>query len=775
METEAHKDLIGQDFSPANLENQMVHYLALLEDVETVAQLKHFILVDFSALLKNYVDNTKDGVDSNQPNLKYAFSFDFPERVKDLAILHRNVYVELVKGCIRRADSVLSEDIQYQHFIESKAVLVEAVKELVSRINEQAIKAMPTNEVERSLSLLQNPWATYQKQFEQLDGHIKNIGESDDVLVETMDAFVNIQEEITAGVEKIKANYYAMRTATDQLIGLINQPADVAELVKFTEKQLESEPEKSNSQKRFNEDIGSKIGTLKSLSIPVSTNDGEMTVRKDELQKTVQLWLDYRISPILVDLWEIEDSLIYHFDNSLTNIKNSLLHRQHTEQSDNFVSIREAAEKLRRIFDQNDVKLKRFVKEVDILDDELIISNIFKDKAFLEIPFEMNLNLRRDSFVSRVKTVLTKFSAFRSLFRAEENLLSEIELSAQCLSYRMLEKEDMHYDSLFLNKDFIGDLYLVPRAQQEEKLADAISQWKTGFSKTVLVTGNRMTGKSTFLTYTGGQFFGKHIVALTPNSTATIDGRKFKTGTSLKEALKYVKIHNNRSTQPVIIIDDLAIWRDKKNSLISNVRALIDFMETIDNRAFIMVSTTPMMRAHLDNRFGFSSAFTTHIDLNKASVIELEEIFQLRHGASHRQLVNEESEPISPERFKGFVDRIGRLSGGNIGCALRSWVHHVSDKEENKLFFSKVEYDFYDFFTNEEIVILKHIMLYRRVTVLELKQVSKHSYEHRFQSAVRRLINTKVLIRENQFLIINPVVIREILKILIKRDALPKH
>ena len=151
----------------------------------------------------------------------------------------------------------------------------------------------------------------------------------------------------------------------------------------------------------------------------------------------------------------------------------------------------------------------------------------------------------------------------------------------------------------YLNKKFIGDLFLILRQPQEDKLSTTINHWNSGFNKSVLVKGERLSGRTTFIEYTSKKYFGKYIVNLKPNSSATIDGRKFATTFNLKEALQYIKNNNIKSTKPIILIDDFELWRDNDNSLLSNTRALINFIETESDNAFVMVATSNTMVEHI--------------------------------------------------------------------------------------------------------------------------------------------------------------------------------
>ena len=221
----------------------------------------------------------------------------------------------------------------------------------------------------------------------------------------------------------------------------------------------------------------------------------------------------------------------------------------------------------------------------------------------------------------------------------------------------MYKDDDTHYDGIFLNKDFIGDLFLVPRQEQEDNFNWIIQQWHNGFNKSVLVYGDRLSGRSTFMDYIAKKFFGKHIVVLKPNSHATIDGRKFNTTHDLKEALDYIKNNNLKSTKPVILIDDLELWRDPDHSLLDNTRALISFIETESENAFVMISTTTLMLHRLNARLNFSNTISHCIDVSTASADEISDAILRRHGATHRELITEEEKPISLDKIRTLVPK----------------------------------------------------------------------------------------------------------------------
>ena len=407
---------------------------------------------------------------------------------------------------------------------------------------------------------------------------------------------------------------------------------------------------------------------------------------------------------------------------------------------------------------------------VNKVNTQLLMTNLIKGKPFLDVTLNSSLYVEHNTFIKNIKDKLQKgTSYFNSKYQKSLHYetLSNLELSTHCIAHRMYQDDNTHYDSLFLNKQFIGDLFLIPRKRQENRLKQIIDLWNQGFNKSVLVSGDRLSGRSTFLDYSAKKYFGKDVVTLKPNSDATIDGRKFKTTNNLKEALQYVKNNNIKSTRPIIIVDDLEFWRDDKHSLLHNIRALINFIETESDDALVMASTTHMLIKHLDNRLNFSRSFSHIINVNEADENEIEDAILLRHGAAHRDLISEDLEVISNTKLRALAHKLSKQHAYNFGNTLQSWTFNTFVQDNEQVVFKDSYYEFLDFFTAQEVIILKQALVFNNISEYSIKHVTTTAFDAEFKSALRRLTNVKVLLRHiNGNLYINPVVVNDVTKII---------
>lgn len=379
------------------------------------------------------------------------------------------------------------------------------------------------------------------------------------------------------------------------------------------------------------------------------------------------------------------------------------------------------------------------------------------------------------NFLTTIKNGLTSRFSFVNKTYGRSKLFSkknDVEDTIQTVKYRMFKEDNAHYDSLFLNKNFIGNLFLLPRQEQESILVRSIDQWQNGFNKAVLITGDALSGKTTFVEYVGEKYFGKNVIFLQLEATITFGGRKFTATTNLNEVFQNIK-KGFSNTKSLIVIENLELWRDTENSLLDNVRSLLSFIVSESDNAFILVTVSKQMQKHLDKRVRFTETFSAEIDLNKSTFEEIYKAVMLRHGASHKILVSKSKEILSTKQIEQNVLKLSRKLNYNIGEVLQAWTYGTTMIDNNQVVYEDLDSSIKDLFNTEEYIILKYIFLYKYLSEFELKNFVGSVYEDGYKSSLKRLINIKILIRDKDgYLKLNPVVVMDVKQLLIYKGIL---
>lgn len=768
--------------------NQIENYSVLLKNSNSGNHLTQVILSDFISLSNQYITIGDQEITKLQEGkavdiLEIEFlHYVFPELFKDIVILHRDVLLQLHIAQNKKHEKVISDDILYSHFEKSRDILHQAITSLVISINEfqNTLRTKKnTNKTALKIKHQQNPWYIYKEQFftglKQLE-EIKDANQNFDKTLEIFNTIKNITIHICVEARKeIEASNDILQQ-TIAKIKSINSIDQINEVNSWIDKIISKADLSSLQQENYSRTIETEISNLKEINLPVATNEGVLQKRKTDFNKSVKKWLDYESLPFLIEIWDTKTTMISFLNHSLLNLKSSLVLSKNNDTLDAIPSQLQTLKEIQDTLSKNSVTQETSIAFVqDKINKEFLATNIYNKEEFLEVSLQSSItqyaSIKGGAFIrlkNKVKHLFSDFSSKYEPYSYSENH-SRLEATIKCINHRMYKESNAHYDTLFLNKNFIGDLFLVPRLEAEETLSNNVSLWKEGFNQSTLILGNPLSGKSTFMEYIAKKYFGKHIIFLSVNTTITIEGRKFKTSYDLKEALQYIK-NNLYNIKPLILIDDIELWRDEKSSLLNNIRATIQFMESESDNAYLIVSTSQAMQAHLDKRLLFSNAFTSVINLSKSSTKEIHDAVLLRHGAAHKTIVHPDGQSMPSKQIKKEVLKLSKELNYNIGEVLQAWTYSTTVIDNNNVVYEEKDFKFKDFFTSEEIIILKYVFLYKYIHETLLKKFIGKQYII-YQSALKRLINTKVLLRNNAGILkLNTVVSNDIYESLKYRD-----
>jgi hypothetical protein len=767
--------------SLVEFEKQLGLYTNELSKIKSPQDLKHSITNTFIQLANSFIllsDYTCTSCDQAQET--YLINYKLSEDYKNLIILHRDVFLELNKVSIYIKEKQVSDQDSVNHFKSSFTELDNATKEFVNIVTQEKQKlkkdSKSNQKSKRLLSFHQNPWELYKTQYLTLMNQFSLIQDNNKKLLETVEIFNRLKQITIDANNDYKLVVGEVKSTISYLKEHIKDAISLSTLSSYIDDKIKSNLFSESSYNVFVENLNKQIDELTHFSIYIAPQDGLLVIREIDFNKKTQKWFDYQILPDFMDLVTLDTNLKNKYQSNLINLKNRIQLAKSDANNENLNFIIRSFTLFLDEISTIEVKSNHIIEQINTkVKTQLLASNLLKGMPFLEVTLNSSLSIEGNTLINNIKAFLKNKNLYlSSRYKASTNhkFKTDFELGTQCIAHRMLKSEKGYYDSLFLSKQFVGDLFLISRKSQESKLEETVNIWRNGNNKSALITGERLSGRSTFLEYNSKKLFGKDVVVLNPENHAVIGGRKFRTTRNLKEALQYVKNNNLNANEPCVVIDDLELWRDSDHGLIDNVRALIDFIESESDTVFVMVSITNKMLNHLDNRLNFSNVFSNIIDVSIAEKHEIMEALLLRHGAAHRELMSENNEPISNHMVQKIASNLCKKNNyNNIGETLQSWTYNIFVGENEEIMLKESNHEFLDFFTLQEKIILKQALIFKTISEINLKQVTALAYESNFKSALRRLINTKVLLRETKGdLFINPMVVNDVSRIINKKN-----
>ncbi len=765
-----------QDFREAAIpqtKDGLVEFQTLLEDLRNrlSSDQKDWItsLPDEAKLLidKYFLEADphcpKDEKEEETPSLEgYLWDYFLPEKMKNLLILIRDIQVEHQIGSSHLADKRISKENLDNHADASLKILIEALETVGSEMAGE-IQVLKTKEgaLDRKFEdviHLKNPWQVYRSQFENLVAQMSQLAGTNRLLGETMMTFSLIRSNLERmGYDVRKQNLVFLHKAQESrnLFNGLETNGEIDQVLNWLEGVLDELVSFEGKQEHQVRVLEGWLESLKSFEVPVRVDNGLLITKSIDFKKTTTKWLDYFILPDIIELWEDQETLISRIKHVISQVRGSLSIAQSTEGKPNFNADRQVIDQMLIAIRDNTARSNSLLLHIEeIIKKDFFVSALYDDKEFLKVPLQTTFGghiRKNDSFEGRLKVIWE--SILKNVDRKYKDSKpkthhEELEIALQVIENRSHPPHPDHYHALFLTKNFVGDLFLVPRQDIEDQFGHIVDQWKSGKGRSILLSGGPLCGKSTMAEYLSKTYFPKDTVLLSPNTDLIIEGRKFRTSYDLKEAIDFVR-RAIQNTAPLILIDDLNLWRDRKISLVSNVRALMDYLSTQSRKAMVLVTLSDLLMKHLDSRLHFSEGFTNHFDLNVSTQNQIYKALMLRHGASHKVVFGkEESEVFTDRELEKKIQALGKRFDQNLGAVLQAWTFCTQVQSEERIRLVERNVQLNDFLSPAETLVLKHCLVFGRTTELELKSFFSTRFETEVKPAVRKLLNIHILGRD---------------------------
>lgn len=718
------------------------------------------------------------------------------ERVKSFLILWRNVLLEAQKGQILlQEDKITKETVAIlktqsrtkveQAAAELKQFYAEAKKE----INQSRKGAKGHIETWR---LQQNPWSSYAKQCEQIPQQCEHLLESYKQLQANTSIFGDIRGRVQQTMDAVRADIEEIKNQAKSTVGFINEfveekPGKIAVHLEDMEAKLNF----PNHIKTFSQQLEQVTENLSpKTQVPTSAVGGMVQVKEINFKRTTNLWMESEVLPLLYEVEEVTENISNGMKMSIVNIRNRALllaNEQKSEGGNETVVAKEIICQPLSAFLKNceswEKTIEKLFRLIQMrLNSQLKVNRVFDTEEFLPVPLQSTINQLRQNqndFITNIRSWWGQRTAFITKVRknvAQENRLSQAEKIARFIEAYRPAADNPQYASIFLTKGYVGDSFWVGRNAELAHAKTIIDQWRNGFRGSIMLTGQRFSGKTLFGDTIANRFFPNNTIRLSPNSNLQINGRSFKTEYDLASALNFIK-KNTLNDQPLVWMDDLELWSDPSISFNENIRQLRNFIDRYANRIFFLISTSNWQNAHLSATADLQQFFQAEINLDRMSLDEIKQAILIRHGATHKTLVNKDGEKTTPQHFNRMTKRIYSMTQGNIGSSLNRWSAATERYNEDKVTHNgQFNYLLPDFINSDNGVLLHAITMKKRTNDYRLRKLFGPAFKDRFNGILQRLIGMGLINRHiDGWLEVNEVAANEVAQLLEKHDFLQFH
>ena len=163
-----------------------------------------------------------------------------------------------------------------------------------------------------------------------------------------------------------------------------------------------------------------------------------------------------------------------------------------------------------------------------------------------------------------------------------------------------------------------------------------------------------------------------------------------------------------------------------------------------------------------------TKVFQAEINLDNMSNADIQKAILIRHGATHKHLVDEKGEEANVSYFKKVVNHTIAKSRANIGESLRNWAFAIHESgNETVRFERRSTYALPDFITQDSAVLLSTLLLEKQSNEYRLRKLFGPAFNEKYAHLVVRLIGIGILRRNvDGWLEINPAVVNDLANLL---------
>jgi len=296
---------------------------------------------------------------------------------------------------------------------------------------------------------------------------------------------------------------------------------------------------------------------------------------------------------------------------------------------------------------------------------------------------------------------------------------------------KIMEQLPFYYSSLFSGSSAIGEDFWVGMEEEVEKGSNAIKRFLNGTRGSLIITGERSSGKSSLSKYLANLHFSQdQIFYIRAPKESTAENNLF-----IHTLLKYTDGKYNPEysmdmlpEKSVIIINDLELWWERKPSGIQVVEQIIQLTRDYGQKVLFILNVN-IHALKIINQL--SSLNTWAIDLifcQPFDARKLKDMILLRHQAGGMKFIlNKKPEnEMSNWDYARLFNRIFHLSSGNPGYAINLWLAGIKKVSGNTLIMEKPfdkSITLPENMPREELLNILQFILHRRFSVKKLSEI----------------------------------------------------
>ncbi|MBN3034747.1 MAG: hypothetical protein JW861_04120 [Bacteroidales bacterium] len=294
----------------------------------------------------------------------------------------------------------------------------------------------------------------------------------------------------------------------------------------------------------------------------------------------------------------------------------------------------------------------------------------------------------------------------------------------------VMSRLPFYYRQLFLRRQSFMNEFWTGRERELEKASAALKRYERGHRGSIMVTGERQSGKSFFVHYmVSSRLPGRrlYVVQAPVNSTARIEPFYDALAESTGQKGPGPDSLANLEEGSILFFEDIELWWEKAGGGLQVIDLIKDMTERYSGRFIIVMSCNIHAFSLLAKMRPLEDGFLSVIRLMPLNAEELRDILLNRHRSGGLKLAFEHKRHLAVRtwEYARLFNRYYLYSQGNPGAALRAWMAHITSVEGSTAVTRSPrlpDLDVFDHLPPDWYVSMVLFVLHRRMNIDKLRR-----------------------------------------------------
>lgn len=295
-----------------------------------------------------------------------------------------------------------------------------------------------------------------------------------------------------------------------------------------------------------------------------------------------------------------------------------------------------------------------------------------------------------------------------------------------------------YYRQLFFGQSGVGETFWVGRKEQVAKAKIAVQEFDAQNGGSILVVGDRLSGKSALLQKLATELFDRRkIFRVHAPPGGSIELKTFER--SLKKALGATSSDTADSgiqatigalpSGSVIVLDDLNLWWERSSQGMAVIEEISRAIHSHGSRVLFVLSLETQAFRLINRLLPLSDSALSVLECTPLSAEALKTIVTLRHGSTGLsfRLGGKGEEELGDLALARLFSNHFDYSGGSVGATLRAWVASIRKVKGDVLDIGppvRRDWEALDALKDNWVALLLQLSLHKQMSIERLRRVS---------------------------------------------------